>query len=178
MDMLAAPVTGVEWDHLVDAGILDGPVELVGGRKVVQVTEGPAHAAMVRRLRRALAPVLPEGTELSEAHPLALTSVDRPEPDLAVIDTDPSDWADGHPPASACHLVIEVSDASRRLDLGPKAQRYAVAGVPAYWVVDLVDAVVVVHADARDGTWSTVSAVPFGEPVSAPSLTGAVSLAT
>jgi Uma2 family endonuclease len=34
-------------------------------------------------------------------------------------------------------LLVEVSDTTLDLDLGPKLRIYAEAGVPEYWVVDL-----------------------------------------
>jgi Uma2 family endonuclease len=50
-------------------------------------------------------------------------------------------------------LVIEVADASLEYDLGEKAALYAEAGVPEYWVVDLVERVLVVHRDPYEGSY-------------------------
>lgn len=46
---------------------------------------------------------------------------------------------------------------------GEKARRYAIAGVPLYWVVDVHARVVHVHTDPRpDGTWASVQQVSSG----------------
>jgi len=42
-----------------------------------------------------------------------------------------------------------VADSSRAKDLGPKAWLYAAAGIPEYWLVDLVNDVVLVHLHAE-----------------------------
>jgi Uma2 family endonuclease len=45
--------------------------------------------------------------------------------------------------------VVEVADASLRLDRRVKGSLYARGGLPEYWIVDLVDAVVEVHRDPQ-----------------------------
>lgn len=44
---------------------------------------------------------------------------------------------EGLVPAGMAVLVVEVSDTTLRHDLVRKAARYAAAGIPEYWVVDL-----------------------------------------
>ena len=46
-------------------------------------------------------------------------------------------------------LVVEVADSSLAFDRGPKARLYAAAGIPEYWIVNLVDRQVEVHTDPR-----------------------------
>lgn len=54
--------------------------------------------------------------------------------------------------------MIEVALTSRRFDLGEKARRYAMAGYPEYWVVDIDQRLVHVHRDPNpDGTWGSVA---------------------
>jgi Uma2 family endonuclease len=47
-------------------------------------------------------------------------------------------------------LVVEVAEASLRYDLNVKAELYAEAGVPEYWVVNLVDREIVVFRSPYD----------------------------
>ena len=77
--------------------------------------------------------------------PLNASARSDPEPDLAIV-PDPS-WALTDHPETAV-LVIEVSDSSLRLDRR-KAGIYAAAGVPEYWIVNLVDGQVEVHRNPQ-----------------------------
>lgn len=80
--------------------------------------------------------------------PFAASDLSEPEPDIAVIDEDQAAWdIPGHP--SAAHLILEVAETSRRVDLGYKPRICAASGVPLYWVVDLARRCVVVHAHPR-----------------------------
>jgi Uma2 family endonuclease len=42
-------------------------------------------------------------------------------------------------------LLIEISDSTLRYDLDVKARLYATHGIPEYWVVDLVNRLLVRH---------------------------------
>ena len=50
-------------------------------------------------------------------------------------------------------LVIEVADTSLRFDRQDKAAMYAEAGIADYWIVNLVDEVLEIHRDPKDGTY-------------------------
>jgi Uma2 family endonuclease len=55
------------------------------------------------------------------------------------------DYATQTPRVAA--LIVEVSDSTLFLDQTTKAELYAVAGVPEYWIVDLVNRQMIVHRD-------------------------------
>ncbi len=63
-----------------------------------------------------------------------------------------------------------MSRTSLRKDRVRKARVYATAGVPEYWIVDLVRACVIVHTDPRDGTYTRV------EDISATGVVAAIAL--
>jgi hypothetical protein len=50
-------------------------------------------------------------------------------------------------------LAVEVSDTTLGHDLEEKRLRYAAAGIPAYWVADIVGQTLHVFADPRDGDY-------------------------
>ena len=52
-------------------------------------------------------------------------------------------------------LVIEVADSSLEDDRGEKAQLYADAKIPDYWIVNLVDRCVEVYRDAKGGRYQS-----------------------
>lgn len=68
-----------------------------------------------------------------------------PGPDLAVVAGTRREYADRQ--ASTAVLVVELADSSLQLDTTRKAELYATAGVPDYWVVDLEHRRVLVFRD-------------------------------
>lgn len=67
--------------------------------------------------------------------PLDVEPYSDPRPDIAILNGQIRDDVDRHP--STALLVVEVSDQTLQMDLGVKAELYAAAGVPDYWVLDL-----------------------------------------
>jgi Uma2 family endonuclease len=84
---------------------------------------------------------LADHLRLRVGHPFAAGAWSEPEPDLAVVPAD--DYRHDHPARAV--LVIEVSHSSLHKDLGIKADLYAKAGVPEYWVIDVARGVVHRH---------------------------------
>ena len=99
--------------------------------------------------------------------PFAATEHSEPEPDIAIVPAD--EPRDRHPERAL--LVIEVADAYARLDLVRKARIYAAAGVPAYWVIDINDEVVHVHAAPSAAGYATVTQHGPDEPLDAAGIT-------
>src|SRR5687768_13798213 len=51
----------------------------------------------------------------------------------------------GHPRHAA--LIVEVAESSLGIDRGRKATLYARAGIPDYWIVNLVDRTLEIHRE-------------------------------
>jgi Uma2 family endonuclease len=73
--------------------------------------------------------------------PLALLDDSEPEPDLAIV---PSGDYVRRLPTTAL-LVVEVADSSLKKDRLVKAELYAAAGIPEYWLVNLTARVIEVR---------------------------------
>jgi Uma2 family endonuclease len=129
-----------EYHTMLRAGILseDDHIELLDGWLVPKMTKNPPHRIATRRVRKALEGVVPQGWYVDSQEPITLPS-SEPEPDGSVIRGDTSDYADRHPPAADVALVVEVADASLEFDRTLKKAIYAQAGIPAYWIVNLID---------------------------------------
>ncbi len=150
------PITVEDYERMVDAGIFgdDDRVELLNGQLSEKTPLSPEHAEIVRWLtQRLIRGIDPKVADVGAQLPLRLPPVSMPEPDIAIIPA--GNYAHAHPTEAL--LVIEVSLSSRRLDLGTKAEIYAAAGVPEYWVVDVAARTVHVHrSPATDGYASCV----------------------
>ena len=62
------------------------------------------------------------------------------------------DYRERHPGPEDVALVIEVSDATLNRDRTLKKQLYAAAGVPVYWIVNLLDNQVEVYSQPFVGS--------------------------
>jgi Uma2 family endonuclease len=136
----------VEYDRLVELGAFDRePLELIGGQLIVAEPQGVYHASSIRRVDYALRAVLPPGWIVSVQSPVSLDDESEPEPDLAVLIGTVDDYGHAHPARPI--LVVEVAESSLRFDRGDKGSLYARAGLPDYWIVNLIDRVLEVYRD-------------------------------
>ena len=130
-----------EYDRLVHAGAFapGAHLQLVQGEIVEMTPQGPAHATAVRRLQETLGHAFPRGYDVRAQLPLALAgdAMSEPEPDIAVVPGAIGDYRDHHPTTAV--LVVEVADTSVDFDRTRKAEMYARAGVPEYWVLNIPD---------------------------------------
>jgi Uma2 family endonuclease len=139
---------GIEQYHaMIEAGILtdDDPVELLEGWLVFKMPKNPPHRVTTQLVRKALEQVLPEGWYVDSQEPITLAD-SEPEPDVVVVRGDTRQYLDRHPGGDAVAVVIEVSDTTLQRDRSAKKRAYARAGIPIYWIVNLVDYQVEVYA--------------------------------
>lgn len=134
---------------MAEAGVLapDERVELIEGAIWRREPQSPEHATAGERLRRALDAAFGPGFVIRPQKPLALGQLSEPEPDVAVVRGSLEDYEDAHP--TSAELVVEVADSTLRYDRTEKAALYAAAGIPEYWILNLVDQVVDVHRDPQ-----------------------------
>lgn len=146
-DREVRPLTADEVLRMVEAGILseDEPVELLEGVLTEVSPKSPAHAEVMARLGRWLAPlVVAETHDVRTEHPLVVPDrTSLPEPDVAVVER--GDYSKRHPETAL--LVVEVAVSSLTTDTKVKPRLYASAGVPELWVVDVAGRCVRVFTD-------------------------------
>jgi Uma2 family endonuclease len=137
----------VEYERLVELGVFQPGerLELLDGLLVVREPQGSRHAGTVRRVLAALRRVLGDAWQIDSQLPIALDADSEPEPDVAVVPRDPRAYLDAHP--SRAVLIVEIAEASYRIDREHKASLYARAGIADYWIIDLVHHTVEVHRD-------------------------------
>lgn len=131
---------------------------------------GFAKDELAYRLRRRLEEIRSE-LRVATEQSVALSQHSEPQPDI-ILTTEPR--GEGPIPAASVTLIVEISAATLATDLGRKADLYAEAGVPEYWVVDLNENRVLMHANPReDGSgYDSQLDVPFGESLHAATVEG------
>lgn len=137
-----------QYHRMIETGILgdDDAVELLHGWITPKMPRNPPHDSTIARCQRLLMVRLGESFVVRGQSAVTLSD-SQPEPDVAVAIGPDSRYDDRHPGPGELLLVVEVSDSSLDRDRDVKAAIYAEASIPAYWIVNLVDRQVEVHAD-------------------------------
>lgn len=132
---------------MAEAGVFrpDERVELIGGRIVAMSPQNSPHFTAIRLVEEALRTIFGAGYDVRVQGPLDLSPSSQPEPDIAVVRGTVRDYASAHPTTAL--LVVEVSESSLAFDRGEKASLYANAGIPEYWIMNLVDRRLDVYRD-------------------------------
>lgn len=152
-------------DRMHETGILPDktPLELRDGELVLMPAEGERHFDVKSKVIRSLLRAAPDRFQIGVDGPLRLTPIEGPEPDAFVaIGVAGPARAKG----ADIVLVIEVSDSSLAYDLGEKAQKYAAGGVAEYWVIDIVNQVVHLHAQKVGDSWAPPRKVSKDDAIS------------
>lgn len=157
-----------EYDGMIRAGILrEGErVELVEGAILCMAAMGTGHMACISRAQERFAAALPRHAAIRVQGPLRLPPNWEPEPDLAIVRRRADHYASHHPGPADVLLVIEVADTSLAFDRDVKQPRYAAAGIPEAWIVDLAAARVLVYRRPGANGYAETFAVERGASLS------------
>lgn len=127
-----------EYHKMGEAGVFgeDDRVELVDGEIVEMTPIGWRHVEAVDRIARLLWGWGEDRHRVSVQNPLVLHEYGEHQPDLMLFSEGFSRLS-RLPEASDVLLVVEVADSSLSYDRAVKLPRYAAAGIPEVWIVDL-----------------------------------------
>jgi Uma2 family endonuclease len=170
--------TREQYTRLFDLGFfVDKRVELIFGEIIEMSKQGWPHVVACRKVAEFLARTFAGAGWLSEQRPFSAGG-SEPVPDAAMIPGRFEDYQD-HPTAAL--LIVEVADSTLAHDTTTKAELYATAGVPEYWVLDLEHRQLIVFRDPQPlspsldavayQTRRTLSATDTVSPLRAPSVT-------
>ncbi len=148
-----APITPEQYRFMGECGLLQTNVELLNGFILEKMPKSPRHTTTVSRLQAALLLALSQKYILRKEEPLSLDS-SEPEPDIAIVRGTADDYAQHHPTGAETALVVEVALSSLALDR-KKAEIYAAATIPCYWLVNVQDKTVEVYTEPRNAIYSS-----------------------
>lgn len=148
------PISRVEYERMVEMGLFeDERVELLYGVIISMSPHGPEHDGALSRLTELLVARLAGRARVRVQSSFAASDGSEPEPDFAAVPI--ADYDDAHP--SKAFLIVEVAKSSLIKDKGPKARLYAQSGVEEYWVVNLVEDLLEVYTEPRDGLFRQIT---------------------
>ena len=144
--------------------------EIIDGVLFVNAQPNPLHQSVADELCTVLKAQIPGDLVAIREIGIELTE-STVGPDISLMRRTEIKWTDNEQPASSAVLVVEVaSPTTERKDRLLKAEKYAEAGIPGYWRVEL-DPITVIAYALRDGAyvelgrWTEGETVEVDEPV-------------
>jgi Uma2 family endonuclease len=133
-------ITVDEYHQMIEAEVIgaDDRCELIEGWLLPKMPHKPSHDFVVSRINRLFTMAMGDDWVIRIQSAFSLPD-GEPEPDVVVCKGPDSLYAMRHPAAKDTPILIEVSDSTLTRDRGIKLQSYARAGIPEYWIVNLVE---------------------------------------
>lgn len=129
-----------DYYHMSEAGILreTDRVELIDGEIRKMDPIDPLHAGMVNRLNHVFNRWIGDEVIVRVQNPIRLHAYTETMPDLALVRWRDDFYAQQHPTTGDILIAIEVANRSIAYDRSEKLPRYAAAGIPEVWLVNIV----------------------------------------
>jgi len=148
-----------EYRRMGETGILaeDPRIELIAGAIVVREPTGPHHAGTVDRIGHLFLTNLAGRATVRIQNPVTFPDeMSELQPDITLLHPRADFYSRAHPGAADVLLLIEVADATLRLDRRVKIPLYARAGVAEAWLLDLTTEHVEVFREPSGGHYREI----------------------
>jgi len=130
-----------EYHRLGELGFFgpDDRVELIRGEILKMAAKGTLHSVCNSLVFGELYSLVGKRAIVRGQEPIILSADSEPEPDVVIARNRADRYSSSHPESADILLVIEVSDSTLKYDQRTKLSLYAEAGIPNYWIFNLVD---------------------------------------
>ncbi len=158
-------MTVEQYEALVDSGIFStrDRFHLINGYLVAKMTQNTPHVTADNLCGAELNRKVPPGWHLRPSQPVRLPlQSSEPEADQCVVRGRIRDYADHFPGPADVALIVEVADASLEQDR-MMARIYGQAGIPVYWIIDLVDGQVEVYSKPTPTGYASMEVLVPGQ---------------
>ncbi len=140
-------------------------VQLKNGYLVEKMTELPPHGAACDATNLMLGPLIPAGWYARIERVLKIPGyASMPEPDLVMVRGTWRDYASRYPEPADTAMIVEVADSSLYEDRA-MAAIYGAAGIPVYWIVNLVHRQVEVYTNPSPAGYASRQDFAAGQQV-------------
>jgi Uma2 family endonuclease len=95
--------------------------------------------------------------------PIVASEWSKPEPDLAVVRGVVEDYDERGVTSSDVALVVDIADPSLPADRTDLTRVYAAAGIPVYWIVNLIEGQVELRFDPRPDGYHSFQVLGRGQ---------------
>jgi len=157
--------TADEFHRMIAAGIFgeDDRLELLQGEIIKMTPIGPRHAGCVTRLTTVLGKIIAEHALLSVQNPVQLDDRTELYPDIVLLKPRADGYSQSLPRPQDILLLIEVADATLKLDRSVKVPQYGRVGIAEVWLFDLESKQVYVHTDPVPSGYRAIRQISAGE---------------
>jgi Uma2 family endonuclease len=133
-------ITVDEYERMIASGSLNEPkkVELIDGYLVTKMAKSAEHSFSTKEALKAFGRLLPPGWTTRKEDPVRIPGYDEPEPDITIVRGSDADSRHRIPDVLDVGLLVEVSRTNVSADR-QQGNIYGRAGIPVYWIVNLVD---------------------------------------
>ena len=162
------------YEEMIRLGVLgeNDRVELIRGEIVPKMPIGSKHAGSVKRMNSLISSRAGNRSVVGVQDPVRLID-SEPEPDISVMRPRSDFYSTSHPQPPDILMIARVSDSSLDEDRNIKGPLYAEAGIPEYWIVNLIDECIEIHRGPQaDGTYQDVRVLRRGEQAEIAALPG------
>jgi Uma2 family endonuclease len=162
-----------DWVRMVAGGIVDEDerLELVDGELVCMTPVGDRHMYTVDLLAEYLWRHMQGRAIVRVQSPLKFNTGEAPVPDVVLLRMEKDRYRTRKAGPWDALLVVEVTDSSLARDLA-KAEQYAQASIPEYWIADVNRPAVLVHQMPVSGEYTQVGEYRHGQTFRSPALGG------
>jgi Uma2 family endonuclease len=159
-----------QFEQMISEGIFaeEERVVLIDGEIIEIMPINHPRAAVVSNLEFILRERLGRSAYVWAQQPLVLNSRSRPQPDVTVLRWRDDRYIPAPPTAQDVLLLIEVADTSLAADRSWKRDKYAAAGIPEYWVVNIQARQVEVFSGPASGKYKSSRVAGRGESLQVP----------
>lgn len=143
-------------------------VELIEGEVYQMSPVGSKHVFKVMQLGGLLTERLSKRVLVSIQNPLRIAGNSKnsePQPDIVLLEPPIEKYQNRIPEAKDALLVVEVSDSTLEYDQTTKKAVYAQAGIPEYWIVNLIENVLEIYREPTLEGYQTQFKLNSGEVV-------------
>ena len=153
--------TTTEYHKMHEIGVLteDDRVELLDGEIIAMSPISPKHAGCVNRLINYLSQKVGKTAIVAAQNPIWLNEYSEPQPDISLLKLRTDFYMLSHPTPQDILVAIEVAESTLEGDRQIKFPKYAQAGIPEAWLVDLVNDRIEIHALPNEGIYQEVRIV-------------------
>ena len=169
LDLVASlyRLTVRQFDQMVADGTIaeDAPVELIEGLLVTKMSRKRPHVVAGKKGLRVLSRIIPTGWHVAKEDPVLVSDWSKPEPDLAVVRGAGEDYLERDVTAADIALVVEIAESGLAIDRTDMVRVYSSSGIPAYWIVNLVDLQVEAYTGPSPGGYQSIQIFKPGQVV-------------
>lgn len=167
-----------EFERMIRKGLFeeDERIELIDGEIVEMSPIELPHLVCVAELQALFHETLGKTVHIWVQNALHMPNNTRPQPDLMLLKRRNDKYRGKYPTAADVLLIVEVAASSLRYDRNVKAPRYAAAGIPEMWIVNLQESIVEIYS-SPETEYTNVRQAGRGESLPLPNgLEGTISV--